>query len=239
MKISLIIPCYNEGLNIPELIDNCNKIISKKNIEIIIVNNGSKDNTKKILNKMKVKENHNLKVISVKKNIGYGNGIISGLNSSTGDVIGWMHADLQVDLDNFLTGVKYFNTPDDNLIVKGNRRNRFFFENLLTLCMSLLATFILKEKLYDINAQPTIITKKFYKKLKNIPNDFSFDLFVYFNAKHIGLEEIRFPVKVKQRVYGVSSWNTNFIAKIDFIIKNIRYIYNLKKMKKCSKLFIE
>ena len=50
MKYSLIIPCYNEERNLKILLNKCSGIVKNNNYEIIIVNNGSKDNSRKILN---------------------------------------------------------------------------------------------------------------------------------------------------------------------------------------------
>ena len=54
MQISLVIPCYNEEKNIPILSKKLNKLISNKSYEIIMIDNGSIDNTynelKKYLN---------------------------------------------------------------------------------------------------------------------------------------------------------------------------------------------
>ena len=42
--------------------------------------------------------------------------------------------------------------------------------------MGLFETLLFRKFFWDINAQPTLMKKKFYKSLKNIPNDFSIDL---------------------------------------------------------------
>ncbi len=50
MKLSIVIPCYNEGETIPHLLARYNNFLSSRNdIEIIVVNDGSKDNTREVL----------------------------------------------------------------------------------------------------------------------------------------------------------------------------------------------
>ena len=66
-ELSIIIPCYNEELSIPKLIDNCLSIIND-DIEIIIVDNGSIDDTFKELNKSDIP--NNIVPIRIEKNIG-------------------------------------------------------------------------------------------------------------------------------------------------------------------------
>jgi glycosyltransferase involved in cell wall biosynthesis len=78
MRFSLIIPCYNESKNLPKLLENCKNIL-KNNIELILVNNGSFDNSNTVLKKLK-KKNTKIHIVSIKKNVGYGHGILAGLN---------------------------------------------------------------------------------------------------------------------------------------------------------------
>ena len=58
-KISLIIPCYNESANLPLLINRCKELFNKEStIEIVIVDNGSEDDTALILDKLTKKLNY-------------------------------------------------------------------------------------------------------------------------------------------------------------------------------------
>ena len=52
MKLSVVIPCYNEGKNIPVILGGFKEIIKRDDIEVIIVNNGSDDNSKDILSNL-------------------------------------------------------------------------------------------------------------------------------------------------------------------------------------------
>ena len=104
-KLSIIIPSYNEINNLKHLLKKANKILLKnKDIEIIIVDNGSTDGSKKYLENNK-KFFPKLKIVRVKKNIGYGNGIKHGLKFTSGKIISWTHADLQFDINDI---VKFF-----------------------------------------------------------------------------------------------------------------------------------
>ena len=97
-NLTLVIPCYNEEKNIKELFDQISQLENKLSLEVIIVNNGSTDNSAQAINSKKdtIK---NLKVVEVKKNIGFGNGIKQGIKNSTSEIVCYTHGDLQVDLD--------------------------------------------------------------------------------------------------------------------------------------------
>ena len=56
MNFSLIIPCYNEARNIPILIKKYSKFLKSKKNELVLINNGSKDETDQVLKKIKKKK---------------------------------------------------------------------------------------------------------------------------------------------------------------------------------------
>jgi glycosyltransferase involved in cell wall biosynthesis len=173
MRFSLIIPCYNESKNLPKLLENCRYIL-KKNIELILVNNGSFDNSSIVLNKLK-KKNPKIRIVNIKKNVGYGYGILAGLEIATGDILGWTHADLQTDPEDFIKAINFFRTPKDTIYVKGFRKNRSFSEKFFSAGMSILCSVFLKGYYRDINGQPVVFTKSFYKDWRNAPFDFSLE----------------------------------------------------------------
>lgn len=228
MKYSLVIPCFNEEKNLPLLIERCIKILDRNDTQLILVDNGSTDNTKKILSEYEL-QHKNLYVVYVKKNQGYGFGILSGLNEAQGDIIGWTHADMQTDPNDFITGVGFFKEFGNNIFVKGKRYGRPFSDTIFTVGMSIFESILLRKKLWDINAQPTIFSKSFFDSLKNPPSDFSLDLYFYYKAIRSNLKIYRFPVLFGKRMYGLSSWNIGFKSKIKFIRRTINYSFKLKK----------
>jgi glycosyltransferase involved in cell wall biosynthesis len=92
IKISIIIPCYNEEKYISTVLTNINKQRKLFNLEIIVVDDGSKDKTKEILNKYKKIIN---KIVIKKKNEGKGSAIRQGLNYVTGKYTLIQDADLE------------------------------------------------------------------------------------------------------------------------------------------------
>jgi len=78
MKFSIVVPCYNESKNIPVILNRFDAVISRDDIEIILVNNGSTDDSQDVLNDLLEKFTF-AKLVNVEKNQGYGFGILSGL----------------------------------------------------------------------------------------------------------------------------------------------------------------
>ncbi|MFC1894365.1 glycosyltransferase family 2 protein [Candidatus Dependentiae bacterium] len=229
-KLSIIIPCYNEEKNIPFLLERFGFFIKNLPIEVILVDNGSFDESAKVLTELIPKYSF-ARTVRVEKNQGYGFGILYGLKYATGDFIGWIHADIQTDPSDVARAFDIIcsNDFDSNLFIKGLRKKRSIFDTFFTLGMSVFETFYLKERLWDINAQPTIFHKSFFSKWQNPPSDFSLDLYALYMAKKCNLKIRRFEVLFPPRIHGKSSWNTGIGAKLKLINKTISFSADLKK----------
>ena len=230
MKLSIVVPCYNEEKNIPLILEKFNKVINTKDIEVVLVNNGSTDNSEEVLNNLIPKFSF-ARVVEVKVNQGYGFGIVSGLKESRGKFIGYTHADMQTDPNDVIKALSIIESEEnfENCYVKGKRKGRSFFDQIFTNGMSLFETIYLRKKLFDINAQPNIFHRNFFEALSNPPHDFSLDLFFLYVAQKKGFKIIRFDVLFPPRVYGQSKWNTGLSSKIKFIIRTINFSIKLKK----------
>ena len=96
IKLSIVVPCYNEAKNIPLILEKFASVIKTSDIEILFVNNGSKDISQELFDQQILKYFF-AKVIKIEVNQGYGFGITSGLREAKGEYIGYMHADMQTD----------------------------------------------------------------------------------------------------------------------------------------------
>ena len=228
MKISIIIPCYNEGLSIKKLVNNCLENIHDQ-IEIILVDNGSSDNTFEILKGLNLPVN--IIPIRLNNNIGYGNGIMAGLKQSKGEIVSWSHADLQTDISDIIRGYNLHKNEllNKTCVVKGERKKRNLFDAFFTFLMGLYCSFLLGKWLYDINAQPKIFHRSFLKKFEKAPLDFSLDLYVlyFFALNKINIKSI--PVFFNKRQYGVSKGGGTLKGKLKLIKRTLNYIHHLKK----------
>lgn len=231
MKLSIVIPCYNESKNIPLILEKFSSIIKRSDIEILFVNNGSQDDSLEILNKMTPYYPF-AKVITIDVNQGYGFGITSGLCEAKGEYIGYLHADMQTDPADALKALEIIEKESnpENCFIKGNRKGRSLFDRFFTIGMSFFETIYLRSKLWDINAQPNIFHRNFFYNIKNnCPKDFSLDLYFLYMANEKKLNVIRFDVMFPKRIHGKSSWNTGLASKWKFIKRTIEFSIKLKK----------
>jgi len=231
MKLSIIVPCYNEEKNIPLILEKFNEVIKRDDIEVVLVDNGSTDNSEEVFNRL-IPVFKFAKVVKVKLNQGYGFGIFSGLKKAKGEFIGYTHADMQTDPTDVLKALEVINKQvnPQKCYVKGDRKGRSFFDQFFTIGMSYFESIYLGVNLWDINAQPNIFHRSFFESLKNIPKDFSLDLYLLYMAKKRGLEVIRFDVIFPSRIHGESSWNNGLTSKWKFIKRTIYFSKKLKNI---------
>jgi len=167
--------------------------------------------------------------VRLEKNRGYGAGILAGLNVAKGQILAWTHADLQADPADVLRGLELFDRHGQTIFVKGRRYGRPLMDIAFTVSMSIFESLLLSRPMWDINAQPTLFSKKFFDKWVDPPLDFSLDLYAYYQAHNHGLKIFRYPVSFGERMHGVSRWNVNWAAKRKFINRTIRFSLQLKR----------
>ncbi|MEM6450150.1 MAG: glycosyltransferase [Cyanobacteria bacterium P01_D01_bin.105] len=228
--LSLVIPCYNESRNLSLVLERFSQVIDRDDVEIVLVNNGSTDDTASVIEHL-LPNYIFARVVNVEKNLGYGYGILSGLKSANAHFLGWTHADMQTDPKDVLDGLLLLENSSrpEKTYVKGLRQGRALNETLFTTGMSVFETLVLGVPLWDINAQPNIFPTSFFSRLENPPHDFSLDLFCYYSAVKAQYQIRRFKVNFSQRAHGVSHWNINWQSKAKFIKRTMDFTWNLRK----------
>ena len=81
----------------------------------------------------------------------------------------------------------------------------------------------------DVNAQPKIFNKFFFKSLKNPPLDFSLDLFLLYSALEKELIIKNYPVYFKKRLRGEAKGGGTLIGKIKLIKENFKIYIRIKE----------
>ena len=119
MKASIIIPCYNEGQDIKKHVEE--KVLPHLNglgidYELILVNDGSKDNTEEVINSIE-----GVVPVSYSPNRGKGGAVAEGIKKAIGDYVLFMDADLSTDLKDVIT---VHNLIDQYDMVIGSRHSK-------------------------------------------------------------------------------------------------------------------
>jgi len=159
MKISIIIPAYNEEKTIKELLDkviflNFGEGVEK---EVIVINDCSKDNTSHILSSL-ITKSYPIKIINNDVNLGKSRTVVKGILSSTGDYVVIQDADLEYDPNDLKIEYEYMILKRLDFVY-GNRFNgnnkivykSFYLGNRLVSLASNVFTFPrLKESIPDM-----------------------------------------------------------------------------------------
>ena len=118
-KLSIITPIYNEEKNLINFFNVLKKTVEKFDenylIEIILVNDGSNDDSLKICQRIK-NENPYVKVISLTRNFGHQNAILSALKTISSDLYLVLDSDMQHDPSHLNTIIENFQSSRVNII---------------------------------------------------------------------------------------------------------------------------
>lgn len=160
VKISVILPVYNEEKNLPELYLELKEVLDKLNneYELVFVDDGSEDNSLNVLKNLSEKD-LKVKVIKLRKNFGQTAALDAGIRNSQGKILIAMDSDLQNDPKDIPRLIKKLEEGYD--IVSGWRHNRkdSFSKKIISKGANFLRKIIIKDSIHDSGC-----TLKAYKK---------------------------------------------------------------------------
>ena len=179
MKISVIIPVYNEERYIEQVLNKVNDEKKNINLEIIVSDDCSKDNTIKIIEKNK----HLYDVlIKSQKNKGKGSAIIEATKHVTGDYILIQDADLEYDPKDYnklIEPIKKFKAD----VVYGSRfkgseakRILYFKNRIANYFLSFLVSLLTNINFSDVETGYKLVKSDLFKKLNLKENTFAIEI---------------------------------------------------------------
>ena len=216
MKIAVILPVYNEANCIEQTFDRIFEFSQTNHAyNFIIVNDGSTDNTQKIIeNKLKVSPTHHIKLISYSNRQGKGYAVKKGCEYVDADCICFMDGDLAYSLEHLEALVEKLEKFD--VVIGCRNLDRENFRNLTLLrktsgkIFNLISRTILNLKYKDMQAGLKGFKKVPAREIFKIQTltGFSFDAELLFLAKKKGYTIGEIPAKVSQQhLYKVSQVN--------------------------------
>ncbi|HET9485121.1 MAG TPA: glycosyltransferase, partial [Xanthomonadales bacterium] len=231
MKLSIVLPCYNEARTLPALLARYRAVWRDLPAELILVDNGSTDDTPATLARELARPEHAFaRSVRVARNRGYGHGIATGLRAARGEFLAFSHADMQCDAADVFAAYDRLSAEADprRAIVKGKRAPRGFAASLITTGMSAIASAVLLRRLTDINAQPKVFHRSHLDRLARPPDGFAFDLYVLYIAARAGLRVVTVPVRFERRLHGQSRWNVGIVSRYRTILRTVGFIWKLR-----------
>ncbi|MGB9665525.1 MAG: glycosyltransferase family 2 protein [Ignavibacteria bacterium] len=167
-KVSIVIPAYNEEDSLRPLAVELRKVFNEMKdyeFEIIIVDDGSNDNSLKVLNEIR-REDDRFKIISFQKNYGKSAALSVGFKYATGDLIITMDADLQDDPQEIPNLIKKIHEGYD--LVSGWKKIRFdpFIKKYSSRIFNFVTALLTGIKIHDFNCGLKIYRKEVAQSIK-------------------------------------------------------------------------
>ena len=211
MDLSVIIPAYNEEEGIEKAIMQTANVLADAGIksEIIVVNDGSTDNTKDVCTRLKEKEKFIF--IDQEKNKGYTETIKKGFASASGEYVCYLDADLQYSPADMLEMYRFAKSNNYALVI-GNppTKNYSFFKRLRSFVYNTLFIYALFQmKTKDVNSLK-VMKRDVLNTFKIEHGAWMIDFEIVFRFKQKGYPIPKYPIKVYQREVGeskVTLWN--------------------------------
>jgi glycosyltransferase involved in cell wall biosynthesis len=210
-KLSVVVPCYNEGGHLQDFITALKAAITPitKNYEILLINDGSKDNTRDVA--FSLVQEGNIRYLEFSRNFGKEAALMAGIDHASGDATLLIDADFQHPLDKLPEMAQLWQSGYEMIYgVIANRQGESITKRLGTrLLYRLLNTsdISIPENAGDFRW----LDRKVVNALKNLPerNRFMKGLYAW-----VGFKSIAISFEVKNRHSGQSTFSMGRLIKL-------------------------
>jgi glycosyltransferase involved in cell wall biosynthesis len=224
MKLSIVIPVYNEVENIPLLHKAIHQALKsvKYSWEMILVDDGSVDKSPEALEKLASQDSKFVKVILLRRNFGQTTAISAGIDHASGDIVVMMDADLQNDPADIPGMVAKIDEGYD--VVSGwryERKDKFFLRVLPSRIANSLISWITGVHLHDYGC-----TLKAYRR--DILSGFrlygEMHRFIPAYAGSVGAKIIEVRVNHHARKYGKAKYGLERTTKVILDLMTVKFL---------------
>lgn len=224
LSISVFFPCHNEEAAVESLTQKTLAVLQKltKDFEIIIVDDGSTDNTAQIADKLAT-EIPQLKVVHHEKNLGYGSALQSGFKAATKELVFYTDGDAQFDINELSPLLPLMNQYDIVSCYRINRREGLF-RKFNAFCWTKLICFLFGLRLKDIDCAFKLYKRNIFDNIKMESTGALIDTEILAKAARKGYSITQRPVHHYPRQAGASSG-----ASPAVILRAFKELFKLRK----------
>lgn len=234
-KISIILPTYNEAENIITLIERLEKLLIRKDYEIIVVDDNSPDGTWKRVQEYAA-EDSSIKLIRRQSRQGLTTALNEGIRQCRGSIAAWMDCDLSHPPELLNDLLSYLNEDYDVVIasryVKGGldaRCGKYSLQWLLSIIISRLSTLITRLPIKDITSGYLVVRRECLSRIGPLEGDYGeyfIDMVHKLNKENFKMKEI--PYILRNRIYGESKTATNILGYAKRGLKYLNMLYKCR-----------
>jgi len=224
MNLSLIIPVFNEQDNLPLLFEAIYKVMTSLNQswEVILVDDGSQDNSLFVLKEYAQKDSSHIRVISFRRNFGQTAAIAAGLDYAQGEIIVLLDADMQNDPADIPVMLAKLDEGYD--LVSGWRKSRK--DNALTRNFpSMIANWVIS-RVTGVHLHDYGCTLKAYRRdvLEGFRLYGEMHRFIPVYANSVGAKITEMPVNHHPRKFGKTKYGLERTAKVILDLFTVKFL---------------
>ena len=184
INLSIVIPVFNEDKYINKLFLDIKKYFDQKDVEVIVVNDGSNDNSHNLLEKLKKNSyKFRYKLINLKKNFGKGYAVRKGAKESSGKYILLQDADLELDIKDSREIYEIISKDKAIHCIFGSRylsgklkKHSYFINQFIGKLNTFIFNLLFGQSLSDIHCGLKIFHRNVYEKINLSVNDFGLEI---------------------------------------------------------------
>ena len=223
MKISIVIPAYNEEENIQYLYDELNNVFGPLDSEheFLFIDDGSSDSTLDVLHMIQEQDPH-VKIICFRRNFGQTAAMSAGFDFASGDVIITMDADLQNDPRDIPRMIEKINEGYD--VVTGwrfDRKDAFLNRRLPSIIANKIISWTTQVSLHDYGC-----TLKAFRRevIKNIKLYGEMHRFIPAIASGMGISFTEIKVNHRPRKFGTSKYGISRTIRVVLDLITVKFL---------------
>jgi glycosyltransferase involved in cell wall biosynthesis len=230
-KLTVIVPAFNEAVNLEHFLPQVIEYCRKKQWTLIIVDDGSTDGTKAIL--QQIPQTESVKILSHKLNRGYGAAIKTGLLACLTEYAITFDADGQHSLPDIEKLLSLILDRDADLVVgsRQNSKSGSYYRGVGKFIIRTLAKILMTVPIHDLNSGMKIYRTDLAKKyLCLAPDTMAYSdiiTLIFINNRHLVLES---PIEVRERKHDKSKIGIDTAFHTIMEIINIVVLFNPMKI---------
>lgn len=230
-SISVFLPALNEEENIKTAVLSIRKYLNQrfKDYEILVISDGSTDNTNRIVRGLS-KKDRKIKLFTRKKRLGYGAALRAGFENSSKDIIFYTDADNQFNIEDMNKLLPHLNKYDIVSAYRINRQNppmRLFVADIYNMIIRILFNL----KIRDIDCSFKLYKRKVFESITLKANTGLIDAEVLIKAKKKGFKIGQIGVKHYPRLKGQTVYEMGGEIKIFALVRPSVIMDILKEIK--------